>query len=200
MKIKMDFVTNSSSTCFFLEYHISLREKACKIDIETIKKNFENIVNKYKILDEKPEVHCYSSSCYLNNFVFLKDENFEEDRSENHPKVTIAIEQGQIYDDKTDDTKDSVLMDITAKTGLLNSDPKSLYIDKLIEIMNECLKNVSGNLELFFSQTPVDICGDGWNTGDPMGEYTTIYELLTKQTKIGKILRVKNEWKTYMKK
>jgi hypothetical protein len=201
MKIKSDFITNSSSTCFFLQYNISLKEKAGKTDIKKIEENLKEIVNKYKVLDENPEVHCYSSSCYLNDFVYLKDEEsgYDTDEPENLPRITIGIEQGQLYNEKLDETQDSLLMNITARTGLLNSDPKDLYINKLVEILHDCLKDVPGTVSLFFSQIPTDICGDGWNTGDPMGQYSTTYELFTKQTNIGKIIRSANSWKIHLK-
>jgi len=83
---------------------------------------------------------------------------------------------------------------------LLNENPGDTYINELMHILDEALKDIKGNIEVFYHQFPKEILGDGWDTGDPMGQYTTQVELMTKQTKIGKITRKKGVWKFEVKK
>lgn len=202
MKCKTDFITNSSSTCFFLRYNISLKETRCREEIsKKVKEDLKKIAEKYNVAEkEKPEIE--PEYGFLRNLKFLKDEESGYIEDEELATMDISIDNhGGIYDSDADVVDSSIIIDIEAKSSVLNHDPEDLYTNRLTEIIHDCLKDVPGDLELFFSQIPIEVCGDGWNSGDPMGEYSTLYQLYTEQTKIGKLKRVgNNAWKLELNK
>ena len=197
MKIKGDFVTNSSSTCFVLQYDCYL-EKIIEKEVDC-KEILDRVFDKFFIKD-KAEVDQYSddrSGSITGMYNIFKDD-WEEDKPD-QGAMTIELVSSQTYSEKDNEAKDTILLNMRATSLLLNEDPETRYTNKLIEIIQESLDNVEGDLEVFFHQFPVETFGDGWDTGDPMGQYSTQYELFNKQTKIGKIIRKDGNWSLKLK-
>ena len=197
MKIKYDFVTNSSSTCFVLQYDCYL-EKIIEKEVDC-KETLDRVFDKFFIKD-KSEVDQYSndqSGSVKGKYNIDKD--FPDDEKLDEGVMNIELINSQTYSEKDDEAKNTILLNLKATSLLLNGNPKIKYTNKLMEIIQEALINVEGDLEIFFHQFPVEVGGDGWDTGDPMGQYSTQYELFNKQTKIGKIIRKNGNWSLKLK-
>jgi hypothetical protein len=192
MRLKADFVTNSSSTCFVLQFDCYLKEKVIK--------NI-NDINCKKYLEDVKELYCNNDSIILSTYsdngwaklngFYMDDKDSGSDRS---AEISLELLTSESYNDKTDKVNNTLLLNMKASSLILNEDPGDIYINELGHILYEVLKNIKGNLEVFYHQFPREIMGDGWDAGDPMGQYTTKVEVMTKQTKIGKITRKKGMW------
>lgn len=194
MKVKGDFVTNSSSTCFVLKFNCYLKEKVIKKEIDC-QKNLESVFEIF-CNNGKSHIDHYStdiSGSLLGRYIVDEDNEMNE-----YGIISIELINSEKY--TSDKLSKTVLLNLEATSLILNENPGELYTNKLIEILDEALKDVEGNLEVLFHQFPSEVLGDGWDTGDPMGQYTTKYELFKKETKIGRMTRVKNKWKLELKK
>jgi hypothetical protein len=195
MKVKSDFVTNSSSTSFILKYFCSLEPKTDIHDPHKI--NLKKIVNKigkkFSLNGTKPIISNYSNHSNLKSNII----HAEYDK-ENVAELDFSV-LSLIYSDENSKDIFEFMTDLELTSEILNGDPESKYVDKIIEILKEAFKEISGNLEFSFSQFAIEIFGDGWNQGDPMGQYTTIYDLLTNQNKVGKITRIDGKWNLILK-
>ena len=60
-------------------------------------------------------------------------------------------------------------------------------------------KNINGEIEVSFLQSVLNIYGDGWEVGDPHGQYSNQYELYTNEVKVGKIVRRNDIWISILK-
>jgi len=198
MKVKSDFVTNSSSTCFILQFNCHLKEKVIKKEIDC-KKSLESVD---KIFCNKPHScmdHYSSDQSASLNGKYLKDEDdqFEGDQ---HGIIDIELINSETYMTKSDKMSKTVLLNLAATSLVESSNSGEVYTNTLMNIIDEALREVEGNLEVFFHQYPAEVLGDGWDTGDPMGQYTTKYELFKKETKVGRMTRRKGVWKLELKK
>jgi hypothetical protein len=197
MKIKIDFVTNSSSTCFVLQFDCYLKEKVVK-EIISCKEVLERTIEKISDTNQL-KVNEYSKE-YWGEIEGIYIIDNDSDEREGEGSLTLELVNTESYNEKKDVLDKTILLNMTATSILLNEDPEDLYTNKITEILQEVLQSIDGNLEVFYHQFPKEVCGDGWDTGDPMGQYVTKSELFRKQTKIGKLIRKDGIWKMELKK
>lgn len=183
MKIKQDFVTNSSSTSFILRSGCHLKQKNINIDCKQVVINFldkNNVIDKKKINFSK-----YSDNKWtFVNGTFL-------DTEDNSSTISIELVLFEDYDNDVNEIIQSLIIDLVTTSKLISTvDDEELYRKKLIEILDDLLKDIPDNTEIFYHQEPCEISGDGWNGGDAMGIYNNTYDLYKNETKVEKLVKV----------
>lgn len=192
MRIKEDFVTNSSSTSFVLR--AVCIGKIPHIKTEDITKDL-----KKKFKPSKYELYSYSDKT---RFIMNRDikyviwgQNHSEEDEDNKGIMKIEVEN---VDDMYYDEDDQEVHDTSAIVRMFISSP-TLYIEDEGILLNEVVipnlkkilslyKEMGYMVDLFYSQTIQEQFGDGWDGGDPMGPYGWTHELYEKESKLGRLI------------
>jgi hypothetical protein len=195
MKIKIDFITNSSSACFILRYVSALKPTDVKNKpslVEMVRSSENKFINKRG----KTKFEDYEDYVSIELFDGIDGVDFSYLPNEGKFDFNLYLTSYT-----TEENKEVNILngDLRLSSILLNEDPENFYSDKIISILKDSFKNIEGDLEFSYSQFPFDVIGDGWDGGDPMGQYLTKYELFTNQDKVGKIIRTNGEWKLVLK-
>lgn len=178
MKIKLDFVSNSSSTSFTMQLRSAGHFPNLDIDLRN---HIYMFSSKYITTDQYSDHNSISL-----NLLSGKDEG-EQDL----PDYRYVIQFEFIDNEKLGKV---MYLEIMGSTSYLSNYNNEL-IDRLWWIIDKILdlypdrKDVNG--EIVFSQMYESITGDGWGSGDPWGEFSTTKELIKVSTKIGTI-NIKN--------
>jgi hypothetical protein len=194
MKIKADFVTNSSSTCFVLQYDCYLKpifhnEIDCK---ETLVKVIDSDIE--GVNSTELDVYSNDYSACMSAKIF----DINEDK-ENTGEIEVDILNIEDYDEKIDDVRNSLSLYLKATSPLINNDPKDVYHTIFVNILNKVFGEINEDLEFIFHQFPSVMTGDGWDGGDPMGQYSRRYDLFKDLTKTGKLIRKDGQWTLKLK-
>ena len=185
MKIRGDFVTNSSSCAFTILSAISGK-------IPIIHPNYKEVIRDLfpDMIEPQTQYSIWDKSAY-----FAFSQGKEEDANEVTADVSINNTRDYTWDGKNlVDLGGVTCLDISV-SNKSNSEIE-LSLDIPISILERLLtlrRYPIDNAFLTYSAMPIDPHGAGWNGGDPMGPYAFTVDLFLNETKSGLIHIVGNE-------
>lgn len=205
MKIKSDFVTNSSSTSFILDIKCS----GFLPQILPASRNQAIGAEEYKSLGERTKkfIHklfpneqfddCFTGSGYAH---VTMDSEYGDERELDTPLSIVINNYWDRISEDDETLEQKSIIDIHMKPQLINhNSPAELYV---IKILKNIIK-ISGIKVLFSSfyycASPKQTGSGGWNGGDPMGKYQTTPELMLNETRCGMIVIKDNKFINYIK-
>ena len=173
MKIKCDFVTNSSSTGFILKNTIT--------GVLTVSNDI-SVGDVAKVFDDNNQGYYYEDCVSITK----GDDVFDEE----YFNIYMKLVEFFVGDSENTDIK--VLLTIVENfSDNVNS---SKPLDRMKQTL-EVLIGQSGikveDSKLMMTQNVVDFWGDGWDGGDPMGQYKNSHECMAHETLTG-IVTIKN--------
>jgi hypothetical protein len=195
MRIKEDFITNSSSTSFVLKAICIGQIDYVDIDLsKNLKKKFKLKKDEFnKWLTDK---RSFSFCKDLSNTLWTGKGN-EDDDDSNNGMIFLEIESFNLgYIDKNGKEIDDwrTLLKIEAMTPLIWNKDEGKLLNLVIGNLKKVLSIYKEDIfvDLFYSQHVHEVCGDGWDDGDPMGEYEFTKDVYEQETKLGRIRGNKN--------
>lgn len=181
MKIKTDFVTNSSSTCYMLKSNVSGQ-------LPRLSGNYEKLKEFWK--DQQ--------FLYRNYAHILTTASIEDAHDNLEPVYGIDLTINDIeYYDANDVSHLRTIFNL--KMQLLNP-----YYYNIVEINKKFIEKILFEQlperivasQLMYFSYPTEITGDGWDGGDSQGpstEYIYTYDLYAAKTKMGILSIVNNK-------
>lgn len=208
MKIKSDFVTNSSSTSFILDVKCSgflprilpaSRHEA--IGAEAYRKLGEKTKQFiHKLFPDKEFEDCFTGSGYAH---ITFDTGYGDEVEEETPS-SVMISNYWDYNDDQGETEEKPeaksIIDIHMKPQLINhKSPVELYIIKMIKNIVKVSGVKVPFSSFYYCASPKQTGSGGWNGGDAMGKYKTTPELMLNETRCGMIVIKDNKFINYIK-
>jgi len=197
MKIKTDFVTNSSSTSFvlhtkctgFLPVKYFSEQGHGYLAQKEITQNM--ITNLFK-----GSKYTIKTGTYSYNSTWLVLTNSEYEKNFDYPE-TLEITLHMVNSNEWIDSDEEVKC---VKT-ILNIDTKPhtiIHVDPINEVIEDLLKIIIKDVNipfcsLIYTCIPESTGSGGWDGGDPTGKYTTTPELAIHETKVGNIFIINNK-------
>lgn len=174
MKVKADFITNSSSTCYVLSSIVSGMLPRLSGAYEMLKSHYPN------------QEFLYQGYAHIN----IDNSDVDIYESFGRPCISMDLQMNDSYYYDEEDNGRAVTF-FQLKLDLHNP-----YEHDQVEIVKDVIENVlfkqlEENIkasQLTYLAFPSSIFGDGWDNGDPQGpshKYTRKYELYKYETKMG---------------
>ncbi len=194
MRIKEDFVTNSSSTSFTLKAVCVGRLPY--LDVPDLTKEL-----KKKFKPSKSELVRYSDKTIFVMKKTILDNIWGQDsyEGENYGYMELEVENiKDFYYNENDvqitDSNTLLKMFVITPTLWCENGDVLLYeiVMKSIKKILSLYKNLDIMIDLFYSQTVLDIYGDGWDGGDPQGPYEWTFQVYERESRLGRIIGNKN--------
>lgn len=187
MKIRTGFISNSSSTSFSLEATVEGFLPAYPTGLD---KKFKKEFSDWRINAAYSSAVCASFEIIRNlennepGYKYdleLLNCVYTPDTAEDQPTPFFKVMNVSLSVFLTDLTTSQVYMLPGHVAKVLKKIIKTFAIDDQYQI-EQCLP-----IELIYSQVPFNPQGDGWNGGDPMGNYAYTVDLRRCETKTGRI-------------
>ena len=188
MKIKMDFVTNSSSTSYILS-GFCYGSISCRIS-DDMKKFFEEVLS----AEFQKSDSIYKDYIRLKTYlemnseekVVIVDESEEYTTGEVELEITVQ-DIGEFPEDETVHT----FVNIEYKSPILSIESNTAFIEFVRDILQKVLDKSSKpifDVKFVYTQVPIEMWGDGWyNPDGPQmgGPYNFPYDMLLRETQKG---------------
>jgi len=181
MRIRSDFVTNSSSTNFIL--------KSVTSGTLPLIPSFENLS---RFLDKYEFVQSRQNWAKFTRFLPCKRRNGVEGVVE--AKISREVEWNERK--RKHEVVDFILIEV--KSPVISIGPQTqICLKEATSILEKIVEYGSIDFAvLFFSQHVHKLVGDNWNNKEPEGVYCWSHEVLRSQTKVGDIFIVDSKVRT----